>query len=117
MVIHRIGGIVCLIIAMLIVSFSPSPACAELNIKELPGNIHLGPVRIHPQFSVTEVYTDNFFLDPRDEKYNWTTVLTPGITVQVPLKRHTFQLDYRSDIFKHCKSGSIIYWDCCPIFD
>jgi hypothetical protein len=103
MVIHRIGGIVCLIIAMLIVSFSPSPACAELNIKELPGNIHLGPVRIHPQFSVTEVYTDNFFLDPRDEKYNWTTVLTPGITLQVPLKRHTFQLDYRSDIFKHCK--------------
>lgn len=103
MIINRIGGLLLLFAGIFVLVFSPSPACAELNVKELPGNIHIGPVRIHPQFSVEEIYTDNYFLEPSsNEKDNWITVLSPGITLQVPFKRHMLQLDYRADIFKHC---------------
>jgi hypothetical protein len=119
MTINRIGGLLCLFTGVLILVISPSPAFAQLetreirgntspypvlstlDIKELPGNIHVGPVWIHPQFGVKEVYTDNFFLTNTDKKENWITVLTPGITVQVPfMKRHIFQFDYSADIFR-----------------
>ena len=100
MIINRIGGLL-LLFAGIFLLVSSSPAFAELYIKELPGNIHVGPIWIHPQFSIMEVYTDNFFLEHSDEKDNWITVLTPGVTLQVPFKGHTFQLDYRADIFKH----------------
>jgi hypothetical protein len=118
MIINRIGGLLCLVTGFLILVISPSPAFAQLyvqgpvwsthvyspyeqlDIKALPGNIHLGPVMIHPQFGVKEVYTDNYFLEDTHKKENWITVLTPGITLQVPfLRRHIFQLDYNADIF------------------
>jgi len=102
MIINRIGGLLCLLTGVLILVISPSPAFAQLAIKELPGNIHLGPVRIHPQFSVKEVYTDNYFLEDTNKKENWITVLTPGITLQLPfMRRHIFQFDYHADIFKN----------------
>jgi predicted porin len=101
MIINRIGGLLCLFTGVLILVIAPFPAFAQLNIKELPGNIHLGPVRIHPQFSVKEEYTDNYFLEHLNKKENWITVLTPGITIQVPfMTRHIFQFDYSADIFR-----------------
>lgn len=79
----------------------PHFALAELEVKELPGNIHFGPVRVHPQFSIKGAYTDNYFLESDDEKENWVAVLIPGITVQVPFKSHMLQLDYRAEVFRH----------------
>lgn len=122
MIINRIGGLLCLFTGVLILVISPSSAFAQLgvqgpvwsthvysaferlDIKELPGNIHVGPVRIHPQFSAREVYTDNYFLTDTNKKENWITVLTPGITLQLPfMTRHIFQVDYRADIFRNGK--------------
>ena len=66
--------------------------------------IHLGPVIVHPGVSVSETYTDNYFLEPEnDERSDWITTLTPYLDVIVPFRRHSFEVSYHSDIFRNAK--------------
>ena len=92
-----LGGL----LGVFLLFFSPNLGLAQFEVEDLPGKTHLGPVRVHPQFSLKEVYTDNFFLETANEKDNWTTILIPGIVVQVPFRQHMLQLDYRSEIYRH----------------
>jgi hypothetical protein len=93
--------IACSLVCAVLFFLSPHLALAEVEVKELPGNIHLGPVRFHPYFSVKGEYTDNFFLTDTNEDGNWTTILIPGITIQVPVRTHMLQLDYHTEILRH----------------
>lgn len=96
-------GVSILIVAVFIFSLPQMAIAAGFTIKDLAGNIHVGPVRLHPYFSVQGFYTDNIFLEHTNEKEDWTLVYIPGITVQIPFyqKRHLFQFDYRAEIIRH----------------
>lgn len=93
--------LVCLVTGVLTLFMTLQVAQAAVEVKDLPGNIHLGPIRIHPEFSVKEIYTDNYFLEDDNEKDDWITVLIPGITLQLPFGEHMFQFDYYAEIFRH----------------
>ena len=73
---------------------------------ERDGGIRLGPVIVHPGVSVSETYTDNYFLEPEDqERSDWITTLTPHLDVILPFRRHSFEINYHSDIFRNAKRG------------
>ena len=96
-------GALVLIGTLLTFSLPQMVIAADFALKDLAGNIHFGPVRLHPYFSVQGFYTDNIFLEDTNEKEDWKLVYIPGITVQVPFhkKRHLFQFDYRAEIIRH----------------
>jgi hypothetical protein len=73
-------------------------AATETVLDGPQGGIRLGPVRIHPGVVVSQYFTDNYFLDPFDEEDVWVTVISPNLQVHLPLRRHSFDFDYRSDI-------------------
>lgn len=91
------------LITAMMLFFIPHPALAGFEVKELAGNIHVGPVRLHPYFSVKGIYTDNLFLEEKNEKANLALVYIPGITIQLPFNRRRclFQFDYRAEIFRN----------------
>jgi hypothetical protein len=73
----------------------PNPAFAV-------GNLHLGPVWVHPFVEVTEAYDSNIFLAPNHEKHDFITVVSPGIRLQVPFAgRHLLQAGYRADLYTY----------------
>jgi opacity protein-like surface antigen len=69
-------------------------------MKEIPGNIHIGQLKIHPSLSIKEEYNDNIFHEASNEKGSAITTVSPGICFQFPFQRHFFQLDYRADIIE-----------------
>ena len=56
-----------------------------------------GPVRLHPFMGVAEMYTDNVFRTPSKRSDFFTTV-APGIQAQLPIGRHLFVADYRTNV-------------------
>ncbi|MBI4832587.1 MAG: outer membrane beta-barrel protein [Candidatus Lindowbacteria bacterium] len=69
-----------------------------LEVREYPGNIHMGPLRIYPGMALSGKYTDNFFLTSEDEKENFLRILSPSLALQLPAQRHTLQMEYRADV-------------------
>jgi hypothetical protein len=61
------------------------------------GGVRLGPLVVHGGVTVTETFTDNFFLDPEHERSEWITTVAPNLAVHLPVGRHSVDLDYRSD--------------------
>ena len=82
--------------------YLPFTALAE-EIKELPGNIHIGPLKVHPSITVKEEYTDNIFQEARGESGSAITTVSPGITLQLPIRRHFLQVDYHADLIEAAK--------------
>ena len=70
------------------------------KMQNLPGNIHVGPLKIHPGVSVTGSYTSNIFKEEDHKRGAWITTVSPGITLQLPIRRHFFQIDYHADIIE-----------------
>ncbi len=70
------------------------------TIQDLPGNIHVGPLKIHPGVSVTESYTNNIFKEEDHKRGAWITKVSPGIVLQLPIRRHFLQLDYHAEIIE-----------------
>ena len=70
------------------------------KIQNLPGNIHLGPLKIHPGVSVTESYTSNIFQEEDHNRGSLITTVSPGIILQLPIQRHFLQLDYHAEIIE-----------------
>lgn len=60
---------------------------AKGNIISTQGNIHLGPLKIHPLFSVSESYDDNIFDMPGDEVSDLITTYSPGLSLSLPIRR------------------------------
>jgi len=70
------------------------------TMQALPGNIHLGPLKIHPGVSVTESYTSNIFKEEDHKSGSFITTVSPGIVLQLPIRRHFLQIDYHADIIE-----------------
>ncbi len=59
--------------------------------------IRTGPFQLHPFFGVAEMFTDNVFRT-NSKRSDFFTTLAPGIQAQLPLGRHIFVADYRTNI-------------------
>jgi polysaccharide biosynthesis protein VpsM len=70
------------------------------KLANVPGNIHVGPLKIHPGVSVTESYTSNIFQEEDHNRGALITTVSPGIILQLPIQRHFLQLDYHADIIE-----------------
>jgi hypothetical protein len=75
--------------------------------EDIPGNIHIGQLKIHPDLSVKEGYTDNIFREADSEKGSAITTVSPGILFQLPIKRHFLQMDYRADLIEASKHHDV----------
>jgi hypothetical protein len=85
-----------------------SAIAARAQVPVLPfepgtGNLRLGPVRVHPFLGVAELYDDNLFLQPRDTKDDFITVVSPGLTFHLPVGRHDFTVGYRADFLEFAR--------------
>jgi hypothetical protein len=56
-----------------------------------------GPVRLHPFMGVAEMFTDNVFRTG-SKRSDFFTTLAPGIQAQLPIGRHIFVADYRTNL-------------------
>jgi len=75
------------------------------------GNIKAGPVEIHPFVGLTETYSDNIYYNYGGFKKesDFITTLSPGIRLILPVKTHSFQLDYRADANWYAKNSETNY--------
>ncbi|RKY43780.1 MAG: hypothetical protein DRP81_06455 [Candidatus Omnitrophota bacterium] len=87
--------------------YVPIPAYTRGGTEELPG-IRLGILRFHPNFGVTQGYTDNVFLEYKDEKDSYWATFSPGLKMITPIGRHTFEASYRADIMRYANFGDLL---------
>jgi len=73
-------------IGFLLGLFFPIVAFGEVGTKELAG-IRLGILRFHPNFGVTQGYTDNAFLEHKNEKDSYWATFSPGLKMITPIGR------------------------------
>jgi hypothetical protein len=63
--------------------------------------IRWGELRIHPAFSLTEQYESNVFQVPSNEQGDFSTRISPGFALHLPLSRHDFFGGYRAEFVKY----------------
>ena len=87
------------IAASVVLLFVSSHVFAQLQAPA-GGKIKLGPVEIHPSIGLMETNSDNIYAsyDNKPKESDHITTLSPGIRFLLPLKRHSFQADYKADI-------------------
>ncbi len=75
------------------------------------GNIKAGPVEIHPFLQFTETYSDNIYYNygGLKKESDFITTLSPGIRFILPVKTHSFQLDYRADANWYARNSETNY--------
>ena len=84
--IHQKKRSIFIIGLLLLGLFSPIVAFGEVGTKELSG-IRLGMLRFHPNFGVTQGYTDNVFLEHKNEKDSYWATFSPGLKMITPIGR------------------------------
>ncbi len=96
MIKSKLFVIIAISVVLLFISY---PVFAQLKAPA-GGKIKLGPVEIHPSIGLMETYSDNIYAsyDNKPKKSDHITTLSPGIRFLLPLKRHSFQADYKADI-------------------
>jgi hypothetical protein len=67
---------------------------------DMPGNIHVGQLDIHPLLNVKEEYNDNIYDEDSGETGTAITTISPGIVFVLPFQRHLLQIDYQADIIR-----------------
>jgi len=73
---------------------------SAVELKEIPGNIHVGPLEVHPSLTVKEEYNDNIFLEASGESGSAITTISPGLSLQLPFRSHFLEVDYHSDLIE-----------------
>ena len=84
------------IVTFIVLGFSLSVYAIE--IKDIPGNIHIGNLRIHPYAKAYMSYTDNIFHEADSEKGSMIYKIEPGVRLQWPILQHFVQVDYHAKI-------------------
>ncbi|WKZ19233.1 MAG: outer membrane beta-barrel protein [Candidatus Jettenia sp. CY-1] len=56
------------------------------NLTDTRGNIHWGPLKIHPLFTLSEAFDDNIFDTPTKEESDFITIYSPGLNLFLPIK-------------------------------
>ncbi|MCD6213930.1 MAG: outer membrane beta-barrel protein [Candidatus Desulfofervidus sp.] len=105
--IHQKKRSIFIIGLLLLGLFFPIVAFGEVGTKELVG-IRLGMLRFHPNFGVTQGYTDNAFLEHKNEKDSYWATFSPGLKMITPIGRHTFEASYRADIMRYANFGDLL---------
>ena len=77
------------ILCLCFVIFSPDLVSAQ-------GNIHIGQLRIHPFFSVTDTFSDNIYFTSTDAKRDSYVTYMPGIKLELPRGQHKAEVQYYS---------------------
>ena len=67
---------------------------------DIPGNIHVGQLEIHPSLILKEEYNDNIYDLPNHETGSAITTYSPGIAFQLPLQRHLLNMDCRAEFIE-----------------
>lgn len=70
------------------------------------GNLRYGALEIHPYVSIKETYNDNVFAVATDTKSDWINTITPGIRLELPVRRHLFIAEYNVVINSYSKFSS-----------
>lgn len=96
-------AILCL--SVLALALIPAPGFPA-EPSDLPGNLRVGPIRVHPGMSITQEYNDNLFREPSHEKGAAVTTVSPGVVLQLPFRRHFLELDYHADIIEAARYNS-----------
>lgn len=75
------------------------------------GNIKLGPVEVHPSVGLMETYSDNIYesYDNKPKESDYITTLSPGIQFLLPLRRHSFRIDYKAEINSYADNDETDY--------
>jgi hypothetical protein len=103
------------LMAVLTVLCFTAPSLLAQTIGPIPGpgtgNIKAGPVEIHPFLEFTETYSDNIYSNygGLKKESDFITTLSTGIRFILPVKSHTFQLDYRADANWYAKNPETNY--------
>jgi polysaccharide biosynthesis protein VpsM len=58
------------------------------------GNIHFGPLEVHPFLSLKEEFSDNIYTTATDQKSDSITVTTPGVKALMPFSMHRVEAEY-----------------------
>ncbi len=86
-------------VMLMVVALSCSVYAFDVkDIKQIPGNIHVGNLRIHPYIDSSISYTDNIFREADSEKGSTIYNVKPGVLLQWAILKHFVQLDYHADI-------------------
>jgi len=67
----------------------------------LAANIHIGSLDIHPHVSASAGYSDNVFLTATEEKSDTFYLVSPGIELILPIRKHTLSFDYTLDSYTY----------------
>ncbi|MFZ3073234.1 MAG: outer membrane beta-barrel protein [Thermodesulfobacteriota bacterium] len=65
-----------------------------VDLATAEGNIHAGPLKIHPYISVKEEYNTNIYATVNDREDDFITSVKPGLRLELPIRRHSLLLDY-----------------------
>ena len=68
--------------------------CLLADRADAIGNIHFGPLEVHPFLSLKEEFTDNVYTTSTDQKSDSITVTMPGVKVQMPFSMHRVEAEY-----------------------
>ena len=87
--------------SLVLLAFLSAPFLAlAIEPADIPGNIHVGQLDIHPSLSVKEEYNDNIYELSSHETGSAITTISPGIAFQLPFQRHLLNMDCRADFIE-----------------
>lgn len=67
------------------------------------GNLHAGPLEIHPILKATESYTNNVYSRPNAKKRDWYTTTIAGLRLDLPFREHLLDLGYQATFNRYAK--------------
>ena len=87
--------------SLVLLAFLLAPFFAlAIEPADIPGNIHVGQLDIHPSLSVKEEYNDNIYNEDKGETGSAITTISPGIAFQLPLQKHLLNMDCRAEFIE-----------------
>ncbi|MCD4754487.1 MAG: outer membrane beta-barrel protein [Deltaproteobacteria bacterium] len=87
--------------SLVLLAFLLAPFLAlAIEPEDIPGNIHVGQLDIHPSLSVMEEYNDNIYQQASHEAGSAITTISPGIAFQLPLQKHLLYMDCRAEFIE-----------------
>ena len=65
------------------------------------GNIHFGKLEIHPYVSLQEIFSDNIYYTPLDQKRDRINVIMPGVNMTFPFSVHSLEAEYFANLRRY----------------
>jgi hypothetical protein len=95
----RFGKVFSRYLVFLAFILAPFSALA-IEPADMPGNIKIGQLEIHPLLSVMEEYNDNIYEEDEGETGSAITTISPGIAFQLPIQKHLLNMDFLAEFIE-----------------